>query len=257
MIVGIIGYGNLARAFCQGWKRADLSFDLEVLANRRNMEAMEKEAADFAFMKAATTEEICRDSHLILIMVKPFQLEDLAASLKDALAGKAIICPAAGMSNASLQELFPQSQVLAIMPNVAVQVNKGIILMEQGSSLSEGYMTMVQALFKPLGLVEEQPKDSFKAAGILGGCAPAWGALVIEALADAGVKYGLKRPEAIELAAWSMLGSSAMVADGTHPALLKDMICSPAGTTIRGMEALEKDGVRAAFFDAVSAVWNK
>ena len=112
--------------------------------------------------------------------------------------------------------------------------------------------------FTVLGLVEELPSHLMGIGGAVSGCGPAFCAMVIEALADAGVKYGLPRPVAYRLASKTLSGTGEMqLKTGDHPGAIKDGVCSPGGTTIRGVEALERAGLRAALLDAVQAVMEK
>jgi len=112
--------------------------------------------------------------------------------------------------------------------------------------------------FKCLGIVEELPSHLMGVGGAVSGCGPAFCAMVIEALADAGVKYGLPRPTAYRLASKTLSGTGEMqLKTGMHPGVIKDAVCSPAGTTICGVEALERAGLRAAMLDAVQAVMEK
>ena len=113
-------------------------------------------------------------------------------------------------------------------------------------------------MFAALGVVKELPTHLMGVGGAISGCGPAFCALVIEALADAGVKYGLPRDAAYLLASQTLAGTGRMqIETGMHPGAIKDGVCSPAGTTIRGVEALERAGLRAAMLDAVQAVMEK
>ena len=113
-------------------------------------------------------------------------------------------------------------------------------------------------MFAALGAVKELPSHLMGIGGAISGCGPAFCALVIEALADAGVKYGLPRDAAYLLASQTLAGTGRMqIETGMHPGAIKDGVCSPAGTTIRGVEALERAGLRAAMLDAVQAVMEK
>ena len=132
------------------------------------------------------------------------------------------------------------------------------MLFEQATTLEAAERRELMDKFGVLGVVEELPSSLMSIGGTLSGCGPAFCALVIEAMADAGVKYGLPRATAYRLASKTLSGTGEMqLVTGTHPGVIKDGVCSPGGTTIRGVEALERAGLRAAFMDAVQAIMEK
>lgn len=137
-------------------------------------------------------------------------------------------------------------------------VGEGVILFEEKNTLSAGERELVLDLFSALGLTEELPTELMGIGGAVSGCGPAFMDLILEAYADAAVKYGISRATAYKLISQTMLGSAKLQqVTGEHPGVLKDAVCSPNGTTIRGVDALEHAGLRAACIDSIDAVMNR
>ena len=195
----------------------------------------------------------------VLIAVKPYVIEGVLAELRDALKGKALISVALGYDFARLRALVDEStRVQFVMPNTPAMVGAGVLLFEAASSLLPQERAEIMARFETLGVVEELPTHLMGIGGSVSGCGPAFCAMVIEALADAGVKYGLPRATAYRLASQTLAGTGKMqLATGQHPGAIKDSVCSPAGSTIRGVEALERAGLRAAMLDAIQATMER
>ena len=134
-------------------------------------------------------------------------------------------------------------------------VGKGVLVTETDNTLTDMQTEVFESLFGPISLIERVDAAHMTIAMVVAGCAPAFTDMYIEALGDAGVQYGLQRATAYRLAAKMVEGVGALyMATGTHPGAMKDAVCSPGGTTIRGVAKLEKDGFRGAVIDAVDAI---
>ncbi|WP_301094435.1 pyrroline-5-carboxylate reductase dimerization domain-containing protein [Faecalibaculum rodentium] len=168
-------------------------------------------------------------------------------------------CIAAGFTDRKLRPLLPDDcESLCVMPNTPIRVGQGILVWETGSTLSADMEAKLAELFGPIALIVPVDSEHMDIAGAIAGCSPAFAAMFIEALSDAGVKYGLQRAQALEMAARVLEGTGALfMADHNHPGVMKDSVCSPGGTTIRGVSQLEKDGFRGDIIDAVDAVMNR
>ena len=150
--------------------------------------------------------------------------------------------------------LDPSTRHLFIMPNTPALVGDGVLLLEETHSLTAEEFGQVSRWMETLGVVRTLPSSLMNIGGTVSSCSPAFFALVVEALADAGVMYGLPRQTAYDLAAQAMAGSGKMLLEtGMHPGQLKDMVCSPKGTTIAGVAAMEEKGARTALIEAVKA----
>ncbi|MBM4286015.1 MAG: pyrroline-5-carboxylate reductase [Deltaproteobacteria bacterium] len=171
--------------------------------------------------------------------------------------GQRVISIIAGLPLAVLEEALPQARVLRAMPNTPVLVRAGITAVAAGSRASAEDLLYALELFRAGGRAVTVSEGHLDAVTGLSGSGPAYVALFIEALADGGVKMGLPRALALELAAQTVLGTACLCLEkGLHPAALKDQVASPGGTTIHGLHALEQGGFRAAVMSAVeSATW--
>ena len=141
------------------------------------------------------------------------------------------------------------------MPNTPAMVGEGTFLFEETTSFAAEELAAVRALFAAIGTVETLPTSLMGIGGALSGCGPAFVDLLIEAFADAGVLYGMPRDQALRLVSGTVKGAAVLQLEtGLHPGVLKDMVCSPGGSTIRGVAALEKCGYRAACIAAIDAI---
>ena len=151
-----------------------------------------------------------------------------------------------------------ETKVQYIMPNTPVAVGKGTFLLEEENSIASEDAVQLEEILSALGTVIRFPGRLMDAASAVSGCGPAFFDMVIEAIADGAVKNGIARKTAYELACTTMAGTAElMLKTGLHPGELKDRVCSPGGTTIKGVAALEECGIRNAFIKAVDAVVDK
>lgn len=254
--LGFIGMGNMAKAIAEGIIKSGKMSGQDVYAYAPHQDKLQKNAEAIGFVPCATMEELLEASDTVVMACKPYQIEGVLKMYRDALAGKALVSIAAGWDFARYKPLLDAStRVQFIMPNTPAMVGEGVMLFEETHSLEEEERKELFDLFSALGLVEEIPSHLMGIAGTLTGCGPAFIDLVIEALGDAGVKYGVPRAQAYALVSQMILGSAKLqLKTGEHPGVLKDNVCSPAGTTIRGVNALERAGLRAAFLDAIDAI---
>ena len=204
-------------------------------------------------------QEVVQNSDVVILAVKPYLIEQVVAPLKELLKGKMVVSVAAGFTFARYQQLLDESpHHISTIPNTPIAVGEGIMICEQTHSLDEQQWQTFCELFSPIALIELVGSDHLSAAGTLGGCTPAFTAMYLEALSDAGVKYGLTRAASYRIAAKMLCGTGKLYLEsGTHPGAMKDAVCSPGGTTIRGVSALEKAGFRGAVIGAIDAIEGK
>ncbi len=198
---------------------------------------------------------------MVVIAIKPYQIESVIKPIADEFAknGRFVVSIAAGWDLAKYQKLFgdlAQSiHIQCTIPNTPMAVGKGVLVTETDNTLTDMQTEVFELLFGPISLIERVDTAHMTIAMVVAGCAPAFTDMYIEALGDAGVQYGLQRATAYRLAAKMVEGVGALyMATGTHPGAMKDAVCSPGGTTIRGVAKLEKDGFRGAVIDAVDAI---
>ena len=238
--IGFIGMGNMAGAIAAGIIQKGLMKKEEVFAYAPHYDKLVANAEKIGFTPCRELKELVAKTDTLVMACKPYQIEGVLSEIKEELKGKALISIAAGWNYDKYQEFLDES------------------LFEEKNSLLEEERAEVKKLFEALGIVIELPVHLMGIGGALTGCGPAFIDLIIEALGDAGVKYGVPRKQAYEMVSQMILGSAKLQLEtGEHPGVLKDNVCSPAGTTICGVDALEHAGIRAGFIDAIDAIMNK
>lgn len=259
-----IGTGNmggaLARAACRG-----ISPEEVILFDRAAEKASEL-ARELGCTAAAGNEQAIHDAKYIFLCVKPQFFADLARELVPVLRqcheegqDKVLVSIAAGLTIDTVKGLYAEVgydiPLLRIMPNTCAAIGKGTLaLVGEG----EEHLRTVERILSAAGLVERLPEGLMDQFTAVAGCGPAFVYPFIEALADGGVMVGLPRDQAMRYAAQTVLGAAAMVLEtGEHPGALKDAVCSPGGSTIAGVAALEQAGFRAAAIDAVLAAFGR
>lgn len=257
MNLGYLGFGNMGSALAEGLARfcpAVQSGEVTQYAWAPHTDKLRVRASECGVTACAGADELTTRCDTIILACKPYQVEDALRGLR--LGGKAVVSVVSGWSFAALKALVGDSvRVQCIMPNTPVKVGKGTILLAEENDLGSLERERLKRLLGSVAALVELPEAKISAASAISGCGPAFLYMVIEALGDAGVKNGLARRDAYELAASTMVGAGAMVLDdpAAHPGALKDAVCSPGGLTIRGVAALEQAGMRGAFIEAVDA----
>ena len=250
--LGFIGCGNMATALISGIAGRLMPAG-DIIAYDTNQAGLNEKAAKIGFTPAKSLAELCRLADRVVLCVKPNVVPLVMREAKDALAGKAVVSIAAGISSKLLGEGLPDSRVLRVMPNTPALAGEGATaLCKDTTSFSDEEKQWAEALFSSIGTaiwVEERLMDAVVGVS---GSGPAYVFMFIEALADGGVKEGLPRDVALKLAAQTVIGSGKLLMESQkHPGELKDMVCSPGGTTIDAVASLEKDGFRGAVIEAV------
>ena len=196
--------------------------------------------------------------------VTPELVAAVSAALAEELGGVigeaecVLVSMLAGVTLERLEALFPGKRILRIMPNTPCAVGSGMLFLCRGSLAAEQDAEAFRQLMACAGRIDEIPEKWMDAASAVAGCGPAFAYMFVQALADGGVECGLPRAKATEYAAQMLLGSAQMVLQtGAHPEKLKDDVCSPGGSTIAGVHALENAAFRAACMDAVTAAYER
>jgi pyrroline-5-carboxylate reductase len=254
--VGFIGYGNMAQAMAKGLIGAKVCAPENICACAAHFDRLQQNAALLGVRALPDAAAVVQASDFVVLAVKPYLIESVAAPLANLLTGKIVISVAAGWNFNRYSAIFPENvHHISTMPNTPIAVGEGILVCEQTHSLTDEEYAAFEQLFRSIALIEPIDTAHLAAAGTLSGCSPAFAAMFLEALADAGVKYGITRPAAYRMAAQVLQGTGALQqATGAHPGAMKDAVCSPGGTTIRGVSALEKSGFRGAVIGAIDAI---
>lgn len=242
----------MATALVSGGLRAEAMEAREILGFDPEATAAEAFTAATGAATVADMAELA-DREVLLLCTKPHQAANALAALPDF--DGLLISVAAGLTLEWLETNAPAGcRVIRCMPNTPALVGHGAAAYARGSTATSADAGVAHALLAAVGLAFEVPESLLNAVTGLSGSGPAYAFLMIEALADGGVRCGLPRDTALALAAQTLRGAAAMVADtGTHPAVLRDRVASPGGTTIEGLAALEENGVRHALIEAVRA----
>ena len=255
---GFIGAGNMGGALALAAAKTAGGEQVAVSCSTADSTAA---AAERLGCAAETPARILRGSRFVFLGMKPQMLDYVMAPLAADVAGSDAIFVSmlAGVRIERLQKLLgAEKKIIRIMPNTPCAVGEGMILLCRGAGVTDGEVAEFRALMAHSGLLDEIPETQIDAASAVAGCGPAFAYLFVEALADGGVACGLPRAKAQRYAAQMLLGSAAMVLQsGKHPGLLKDEVCSPGGSTIAGVHALERGAFRNACFDAVEAAYRK
>ncbi len=249
MQVGLIGAGNMARALARGWGDPVLCAD-PVAGRAHSL------AAEVGGQALDSNPEVAQRADVVVLCHKPAQLEDVAGEIGGT--AKAVVSILGGRTLADLEAAYPDTPVARLMPNTAVEVNKGVITYARGARVDDDLHASLQDLLGRLGHVIEVDEHLIDVATGLNGVAPAYLALFVEAWVDAGVKHGLPPALASELAVESAAGAIALLAAHQGDTLgVRRAVTSPGGVTAAGLAALERRELRAALLDAMDAVMTK
>ena len=258
MNYGFIGAGNMAGAIIKGMTIGTGSFEgKDIYVYDLFPEAAENLSKTCGVNKCDSSADVVAASDVLVLAVKPNVLEDAVKPIKEQLIAKAplIISIAAGKTVEFLENLIsPKLPIVRVMPNINAKVGCATSAFCPNAAVADEQKEVVKNLFSTVGSITELPEKMFGIHGVIGGAAPAFAYLYIDALARAAVKAGMPKKQALELTAQTVLGSAKMVLEtGKHPGELKDMVCSPAGTTIEAVRVLEEKGLRSAVIEAMKA----
>lgn len=253
--IGFIGFGNMASAMADGWiaSGAVPAENMCACAGRYDALVSRCEGRGMRALKSAA--DVAESSDVVVVAVKPYMIEDVLSPIAGALADKTVLSVAAGWDCEAYERVIPGTRHLSTVPNTPVAINEGVIACEKTSTLTGADHELIFGLLELLGSPIEVETRLLSVAGTVGGCSPAFVAMVIEALADAAVKHGIPRATAYPMVSQMMAGTAKLqLATGMHPGAMKDAVCSPGGTTIRGVAELEAAGMRSAFIRAIDAI---
>ena len=253
--IGFVGFGNMASAMADGWIASGKVPAGNLYACAGNYERLCARTDARGMHACHDAAELVDAADMVIVAIKPYMIEKVLGQVADALLTKPFISVAAGWDSAAYERLLPGSQHISTVPNTPVSINEGVIACEKVSTLSAEESALAHELLGLLGTVVEVDSRLLSVAGTVGGCGPAFIAMVIEALGDAAVKHGIPRAQAYEMVSQMVAGTAKLqLTTGQHPGAMKDAVCSPGGTTIKGVAELEACGLRSAFIKAIDAI---
>lgn len=257
MKIGWIGLGNMATAMISGMLQKKMAGPQEMMGFARTQAGREKAEKQFGIQIAESNTHVAEWADILFLAVKPGVLSEVIPQIRDVVGDDTVIVSiAAGKSLSYLQTEFggKNRKLIRCMPNTPALVLAGCTGICAGEAVTNEELEQVLALFRSFGTADIVPEYLMDAVVGVSGSSPAYVFMFIEAMADAAVAAGMPRKQAYAFAAQSVLGSAKMVLEtGMHPGELKDMVCSPGGTTIEAVKVLEEMGMRAAVMDAMAA----
>ena len=255
--LGFIGCGNMGRAMLAGALNAGLTTPERISVHTHTDAHQQKIAADYGVQALASNRNVAAESEIIVLAVKPNIYKDVILDIRDVLKPwQIVVAIAPAYSIASIAALAEGSgvRIARAMPNTPAQIGQGMTGLCFSANMSDDDRAKVTAFFESFGKVAIVREDAMHAVGSVSGSSPAFVYMVIEAMAEGAIKLGIPAKDAYIFAAQSVYGAAALVLEsGEHPAVLRDAVCSAGGTTIAGVAALERDGLKAALIDAMDA----
>jgi pyrroline-5-carboxylate reductase len=252
--VGFIGAGNMAEAMIGGLVRGKHVEPNRITASDPRKERLEELRASLGIEATQNNRDIAGRCSLVVLSVKPQIMDKILREVGDQMKpGTLVVSIAAGVDTSTIEESLPEGvRVVRAMPNTPAMVGAGATAISPGKHATPEDMATAKALFDAIGITVELDESHLDAVTGLSGSGPAYIFLILEALADAGVKVGLSRRNAQRLAAQTVMGSAKMLLEtDEHPGKLKDMVTSPGGTAIAGLHTLEQGGLRTTLINAV------
>lgn len=252
--IGFIGSGNMGGAMIGGIVKSKLVEPSKVMISDINEEKLKAMNEKFGVETTTDSRKLAEKADIIFLSVKPNIYDEVMEGIKDLVnENKLVVSIAAGKSIADVEKVLGEEvKLVRVMPNTPALVGEGMAALCPNKNVAKEQLEEVKAIFESFGKAEVMPEYLIDSVIGVSGSSPAYVFMFIEAMADAAVIGGMPRDKAYKFAAQAVLGSAKMVLEtGMHPGALKDMVCSPAGTTIEAVRTLEEKGFRAAVIEAM------
>ncbi|GFZ33358.1 pyrroline-5-carboxylate reductase [Clostridium zeae] len=253
-VLGFIGCGNMGAAMVGGIIASGIVTNDNIIASTKTKQSAEALERKFGIKTTLDNKKIASEADIIFLAVKPFMYDAVIEEIRDIISTDTIIVTiAAGIELEKVKSTFKREvKLIKTMPNTPALVGEAMSAICPSNNISEEELDYVISIFNSFGKTEILDEKDFHGFIALCGSSPAYVFMFIEAMADAAVKMGIQRKKAYKLAAQSVLGSAKMVLDTEkHPGELKDMVCSPRGTTIEAVIELENGGMRSSIIKAM------
>lgn len=260
--LGFIGCGNMAGAIMKGLSSLPQGHGASVYAFDISAKALKNAAEQYNVTCVDSVSQLVETCDAVILAVKPNIIASVLTENKKVFAASKplVISIAAGKTIPFLEEHLNLDgcKIIRVMPNINAKVGEAMCGFCTNKNVTTEDENTVKAIFSGVGLVMKLDEKMFPVFSVIAGCAPAFAYMFIDALARAGVKNGMRKQEALEIAAQTVLGSAKMILEsGEHPWALIDQVCSPGGTTIEGVTSLQADGMEAAVHNAVNKAVEK
>ena len=260
MKIGFIGCGNMASAMIGGILKKGIFTKEEIIVSNLTEEGSRRSREKLGVVTTMENRQVAESAKIVVLAVKPQFYEAVLGEIKEVLTEEHVLIGIApGKTLSWLEEKCGQPlKIVRLMPNTPAQVGEGMTGVCFNERVSEEEKQEICAITDSFGCTEVIPGRLMEGLSAVTGCSPAYVFMFLEAMADAAVHQGMPRKQAYRLAAQAVLGSAKMLLETEmHPGELKDMVCSPAGSTIEGVRMLEKNGFRSAVFEALCAAAEK
>ncbi len=258
MKIGFIGSGNMATALAKGFIASGVVRESDLTISDKSADSLKKwEGREV--VTATDNKKVFDRSDIVIFAVKPNVLPDVLKEVRKSAKGKLLVSIAAGVTLDTMTEILGKdAKIVRAMPNTPAQVGCGMTVLSLNKNISSEEAETIQKLFEGAGSALILEEKYINAATALHGSSPAYVYMLIDAMADSGVKYGIPKTISLQLAAKAVEGSAKMVLETKkHPSELKDAVCSPGGTTIAAVLELEKTGFCSSVADAIDACVSK
>lgn len=258
--IGFIGAGNMGKAMMGGIVHSKLVDPEKVIVSDRDEKGLNFVSKEYGVRTTIGNKEMAKEADILILAVKPNIYDFIIDEIKDIVKKDVIIVTiAAGKDISGMESSFGRKiKIVRAMPNTPALVGEGMTSICSNGAIDEEEMKEVLSIFESFGKVEIVSEELMNAVTSVSGSSPAYVFMLIEAMADAAVLDGVPRDQAYKMAAQAVLGSAKMVLEtGKHPGELKDMVCSPGGTTIEAVATLEKTGFRASVISAMKSCTKK
>ena len=258
-MIGFIGAGNMGSAMIGGILDASLVTTSQIIASAHSPETLDKIRTKFSIETTQSNEVVAERSDILFLAVKPNKFAEVLPQIKDHLKPDCIVVSiAAGQPISNIEAILGKIKLVRAMPNTPALVGAAMSALCPNDKVTAEEVKLIESLFTSFGRAEVVPESMMDAVVGVSGSSPAYVYMFIEAMADAAVAQRMPRKQAYQFAAQAVLGSAKLLLEtGMHPGELKDMVCSPAGTTIEGVRILEKNGFRSAVFEALQGAADK
>lgn len=259
-IIGFIGGGNMGKAMMGGIIKSKYTQPQNIMVSDGKQDTLEQLAKEYAVQTTLDNKEVAQKADILILSIKPNIYPIVIDEIKDLIKDHSVIITiAAGKSIKSTEQAFQRKvKVVRVMPNTPALVGEGMNCLCANPEVTPEEIQEIETIFQSFGKVEKVAEGLMDVVTAISGSSPAYVFMIIEALADGAVLEGMPRDKAYKIVSQAVLGSAKMLLDtGKHPGELKDMVCSPGGTTIEAVASLEENGLRSTLIQAVKTCTQK